>query len=82
VLSFNGGKDCLVILYLYSMILKTNENAVLALNKVGSWWITTLIEEQNFESLNLKIVFFDFKPEDEFKEMLEFISQTEDYLGI
>jgi len=41
-----------------------------------------LIEEQNFESLNLKIVFFDFKPEDEFKEMLEFISQTEDYLGI
>jgi len=82
VLSFNGGKDCLVILYLYSMIMKTNENAVLALNKVGSWWITTLIEEQNFESLNLKIVFFDFKPEDEFKEMLEFISQTEDYLGI
>ena len=82
MLSFNGGKDCLVILYLYSMIMKTNENAVLALNKVGSWWITTLIEEQNFESLNLKIVFFDFKPEDEFKEMLEFISQTEDYLGI
>lgn len=32
--------------------------------------------------MRLKTVFFEYNAEDEFKEMLEFISRTEDYLGI
>lgn len=65
------------------MILKTNEKANQILSKIESWWITDLVENVNFEKeLKFKIVFFEYTQEDEFKEMIEFIDQVEDYLGI